>query len=174
LSVLAEKEQIFLSYKNTFLELNKTNGKPFNKLNRNGSQPSIYDIYHAGHPYRIKNAWKIQTICANLAEHIVKEILRPSYFLDCLMGLFSPEIIVKLTIQNISIAIIQKQVYAIRKIHQNQWFGVEVLSPKKLGDPVILDEQGNIIQTLQQPKKQQIRINRCRRFDTKILAAFTP
>ena len=75
---------------------------------------------------------------------------------------------------NICLIVLQKRVYAVRKEQNDQWFGVEVISKKNIGDPVILDQSGNVLEICQRTKEQQTRINRRRRFDTKVIAAFTP
>ncbi len=151
----------------------------FFELNRvNGDQPrdpiqNQNPFFYAGHSYAIKNAWKTQSICSQFITHVINELIRPSFFLENLTDLFEAKTILNLLKHNICLIVLQKRIYAVRKDQNEQWLGMEVISKKHIGDPVILDQGGNILETFKRTKKQQTLINRRRRFDTKLIAAFS-
>lgn len=152
-----------------FFELNRVNGDPSSEILQKRSP-----FFYAGHSYAIKNAWKTKSTCSQFITHVINELIQPSFFLEELTDLFEAKTVLNLMKHNICLIVLQKRVYAVRKDQNDQWFGVEVISKKKIGDPVILDQSGNVLETCQRTKEQQTRINRRRRFDTKIIAEFTP
>jgi len=161
-------DRLYLSFENVFFELNRVNGvqpsEPMQKQN---------PFFYAGHSYVIKNAWKTQSICSQFITHVIDELIHPSFFLENLTDLFEAKTIINLLKHNICIIVLHKRVYAVRKYQNDQWVGMEVISKKHIGDPVTLDQNGNILETYKRTKEQQTRINRRRRFDTKLIAAFT-
>ncbi len=160
-------EKVFLSFNNRFFELNKVN-------NDQGFNWSANKLRFNGFAYTTINAWQSESICYRFAEHVIKSIIRPSFFLDNLMELFDPKTIKTLLKHNIGLIVREKKVYAVQKTKKNRWLAVEVIAKNKLGDPVILDEKGAIVEHICRTKAHQTRVNRRRRFDTKLIAAFTP
>jgi hypothetical protein len=160
-------EKIFLSFNNRFLELNQVN----NDLDCDWS---ANQLRYNGFAYTTTNAWQSESICYRFVEHVIKTIIRPSFFLDNLMELFEPKTIKILLKHNIGLIVREKKVYAVQKTKKNRWLAVEVIAKNKLGEPVILDEKGAIVEQVSRTKAHQTRVNRRRRFDTKLIAAFTP
>lgn len=170
-------EKIFLSYNGAFLKLNQIKGGDLRRIAGSDAikeNLSLANFFYNGHVYHIENAWKTSSMCWGIVEHACKEILRPSYFLDDLMGVFVPRVVSNLARHNIALVIFQNRLYAVRKLQSNRWLGIHIISQVKLGDLVVLDEHGNIVETIQKSKEHQKRINRHRRSDTKIIAALDP
>lgn len=151
-----------------FFELNRVNGDQSSETIQKRSP-----FFYAGHNYSIKHAWKTKSIGSQFITHVVNELIQPSFFLEDLTDLFESKTVLNLMRHNICLIVLHKRVYAVRKEQNEQWFGVEIHSKKNIGDPVILDQRGNVLETYKRTKEQQTRINRRRRFDTKLIAAFS-
>ena len=117
-----------------FFELNRVNGDQPNEPIQKQDP-----FFYAGQSYAIKHAWKTKSICSHFITHVVNELIQPSFFLDDLTGLFEAKTVLNLMRNNICLIVLHKRVYAVRKDQNDQWFGVEVISKKNIGDPVILD-----------------------------------